>query len=662
MKQTFKGLLFMLLVAGTIIPATAQQNLKDQLMNSSKGPKAISAQDVRDAKEAQLNKFRANYNSNSRAITTPLVIDYDQCDEEQAINDGYDYQRFVWDVNRFNEEVDYPSFDWGMVDFIAPGLGAFDPTATTLTCSSYDITNATLDSVVLFSAYENITGSVDTLILRIYDGNFTFTAGEVSPTSTILSEDTLISGIDFQSGAALMLDPITYVPSTPVTLGAGDTYGFYFEFIGDTANAFNVLAGYRDECADAEAASESTFPLNSIYWINADLTPQGGPSLSGINSVGFTFPTCGEFYIQNWAVQSYLTATVEFVADIDASATSGCDGDAINLTAQASGNSGTPLVYTWSSTSGQLTSTSGSQTSIILGSTDATVTLTVSDGVDTISTTLDLTSNAVSVSLPAAIGLDCGEDSLLVASVSGVLQGLQYAWTGPAGPSTSPTYTVANPGAISVDVTNAFGCTDDANSLASFNGINQILDFDVRLTCENPVDPTCYAIGLPITFFNNSTELTGWNFSWDYTEGNTTIDEPTVTFSSTGSDVAITLTATQVGNTNCSISLTQLVDILPAGSCQCTNSINDNYLNEFIDVYPNPNNGQFSINFRDLGNEDVTIEVYNLQGQRVYNSATSLTSGNTYETVDITSNANGTYLVKMTVGNDVLTKTITLNK
>ncbi|PCJ28315.1 MAG: hypothetical protein COA97_01395 [Flavobacteriales bacterium] len=85
----------------------------------------------------------------------------------------------------------------------------------------------------------------------------------------------------------------------------------------------------------------------------------------------------------------------------------------------------------------------------------------------------------------------------------------------------------------------------------------------------------------------------------------------------------------------------------------CTVGINENTLieNEVI-VYPNPNNGTFTIEASNL--ENSVLEIYNLTGQLV--SQTTLQ--NNTKTIDISKQANGLYLLKITSNQQVVTRRI----
>jgi uncharacterized repeat protein (TIGR03803 family) len=67
--------------------------------------------------------------------------------------------------------------------------------------------------------------------------------------------------------------------------------------------------------------------------------------------------------------------------------------------------------------------------------------------------------------------------------------------------------------------------------------------------------------------------------------------------------------------------------------------------NGTITVYPNPNNGKFTVALRNLPNEKATIEVYNILGEQVLSAPLDNTpSGNS---IDMSSQSNGVYLYKV---------------
>lgn len=85
-----------------------------------------------------------------------------------------------------------------------------------------------------------------------------------------------------------------------------------------------------------------------------------------------------------------------------------------------------------------------------------------------------------------------------------------------------------------------------------------------------------------------------------------------------------------------------------------TTSIND-LDNISLNVYPNPNNGEFTLNVNTTDVNELAIRVVNLQGKEVYfqNSFTNLNSIN--ERIDLSDNSSGIYFVIVTTDKGIVT-------
>jgi Secretion system C-terminal sorting domain len=95
---------------------------------------------------------------------------------------------------------------------------------------------------------------------------------------------------------------------------------------------------------------------------------------------------------------------------------------------------------------------------------------------------------------------------------------------------------------------------------------------------------------------------------------------------------------------------------LDSNGCEianCSVGIEDNEINEDgITVYPNPNNGLFTIELMDV--ENTTIEIYNIAGQLVLQkkSTRNLTK------INLTKHSKGMYFVKVKTGNKTTTRKV----
>ena len=75
-----------------------------------------------------------------------------------------------------------------------------------------------------------------------------------------------------------------------------------------------------------------------------------------------------------------------------------------------------------------------------------------------------------------------------------------------------------------------------------------------------------------------------------------------------------------------------------------------------VNIYPNPNNGQFRVDIED-GEATASIEVFDFMGKKVFDKTSS---GNKF-IIDITDQARGIYFVKVTIGDEVFNEKIVKN-
>ncbi|WP_310555156.1 endonuclease [Flavobacterium sp.] len=128
------------------------------------------------------------------------------------------------------------------------------------------------------------------------------------------------------------------------------------------------------------------------------------------------------------------------------------------------------------------------------------------------------------------------------------------------------------------------------------------------------------------------------NFSIDETiRRKSTVTRPTITFNkSTQWDVFATDTCTGIGNRMGNGS--EIKDIT----------------NIDFNIYPNPSNGNFTIDFKSI-NATHSIEIYSLIGQKVFENE------NTDSTVSVSNLQKGIYLIKVTKGAETIMKKIVIN-
>jgi hypothetical protein len=76
-------------------------------------------------------------------------------------------------------------------------------------------------------------------------------------------------------------------------------------------------------------------------------------------------------------------------------------------------------------------------------------------------------------------------------------------------------------------------------------------------------------------------------------------------------------------------------------------------------MYPNPNNGQFTIELNSAGKEMLNIDIINISGATVYSMKDVEVSGFVSQKMNLGNLGDGTYLVRLSIGNEsTLTKLV----
>ena len=88
-------------------------------------------------------------------------------------------------------------------------------------------------------------------------------------------------------------------------------------------------------------------------------------------------------------------------------------------------------------------------------------------------------------------------------------------------------------------------------------------------------------------------------------------------------------------------------------------------VNEFAEltnfsIYPNPNNGEFEIQFKSVSDNIIKVEMFDIRGRSIFNRSFNATSSFN-ETINLGNLQSGIYLVKVTDGNRRSTRKIIIN-
>jgi hypothetical protein len=83
-----------------------------------------------------------------------------------------------------------------------------------------------------------------------------------------------------------------------------------------------------------------------------------------------------------------------------------------------------------------------------------------------------------------------------------------------------------------------------------------------------------------------------------------------------------------------------------------------------LSLYPNPNNGQFQITFKDRSVKNSEVKIFDAVGQVIYNQNMGANKNGAWYTtsVDISSMANGVYYVQVVINGNTITKKLVIQK
>lgn len=309
----------------------------------------------------------------------------------------------------------------------------------------------------------------------------------------------------------------------------------------------------------------------------------------------------------------YLTVIEAGALSATATATppSICTGGSSMITASVTNGSGSET-FSWSDGS-----TGNPITVNPTGSTTYTVTVTDGGNTATASASVTVEPDPTAVVTPTSQMICNGASATITAS-----GGATYSWsTGEttASITVSPTATTF----YTVTVTSAAGCTDTAVDTVEVNPTPApVAGFDDS-TSENTV-----------TFTNTSTGAT--SYAWNFGDGSSGTDaNPTHVYGSNGT-FTVTLTAT---NSCGSDTYSDDVTIVGVGIGSVESSL-------VFSVYPNPNEGVFTVAFSDNSGKPYSIRVYDLGGKKVFEE-TLTGSGSVQKQVDLTSLPKGFYTLHL---------------
>lgn len=460
--------------------------------------------------------------------------------------------------------------------------------------------------------------------------------------------DTVLIGVNAAPAFSLGSD-VTVCTGTQVTFsGPGGQYDYLWS-TADTTITITTGTGGNYElmvtdtvsgCYESDTIALNVNPLpavalgadSTICSVNAPVV-LAGPSgnYTYMWSDASTNPTLSVNATGTYYVTVTDTATTCFSGDtimvtINSTPVVSIGGDStqcggsIMITAPAG-----PFDYLWNdnTTNGSLTATATGVYSVIV--TDSVTGCAAADSVT-------LTINAVPL---VDLGTDttfCGGSTTLDA---GVTTNGAYLWNNN---STNQTLLVTASGQYYVQVTDSLtGCgASDSVNLAISPPINvtfnitqtTICTTDAPLTLSgSPAGGVFTGPGVSGTTFNPATAGVGTHsITYDYTDANGC--------QGTASDV-ITVSA-------------------------CV-GVDEPFVMAGMSVFPNPNNGAFTLTIKDADYTELTIEIASVDGKIIYSDKASNVQGNYVKPLDLSTHANGIYFLRLTANGQTFMQKIVKN-
>ena len=222
--------------------------------------------------------------------------------------------------------------------------------------------------------------------------------------------------------------------------------------------------------------------------------------------------------------------------------------------------------------------------------------------------------------------------------------------------STANSYTDLNPptGTVyyQIEVVKASGCYPDTTSSKANTNYNTSRSNTANNGSIAPMYLTAEFSGniqtgiwpIQVEFTDNSTGSPD-NWHWNFGDGNSSIEQnPNHTYNNTGI-YTVSLVACN-GNTCDTITKTDYIEVLPNGMVEIGVEMS-------AKLYPNPNDGSFTIEINDKGTHKLELHIYNNIGSEVFFDKFS-SSGNTSRRINLQTLSNGVYYVHLNTKSTVV--------
>ncbi len=364
--------------------------------------------------------------------------------------------------------------------------------------------------------------------------------------------------------------------------------------------------------------------------------------LIGLGS-GAVFPVGNSIEVYRVTDQSGNSSTCSFTVVVEDTAAPEitCTPDIMLTGCEQEVNYNLPTAVDACSTVGTPTLMSGLGTGAVFPVGTTTETYEVADGAGNTtmcSFTITIT-NDVDGTI-SALQNACHDEDNGSATVTGSGGAGPYSYDWGNGQTTSSATDLA-PASYAVIVTDANGCSNEVFVTISANP-------EISSTLDNLQDESGGDANGAIAI---TTEGGSGDFTYEWTSDNG--------FFSTDEDIegltAGTYSCIITDAEGCSIPLGPFV-------VASVSSINDPEFAAQVSIFPNPTSGEVQVNLSEnLRGADIAFEVFSITGQQLQSTAVLPLNSDAF-TLDLSTEVNGIYLVKIQIDEEVLVKRIVLNK
>ncbi|MDQ3110220.1 MAG: T9SS type A sorting domain-containing protein, partial [Bacteroidota bacterium] len=446
--------------------------------------------------------------------------------------------------------------------------------------------------------------------------------------------DTILVGINAAPSFSLGSD-VSICDGNSVTFSGPSGQFDYLWNTTDTTQAINAGAGGNYElivtdtinaCFNSDTVALSVNPLPAVMLGN-------DTAICSMN-LPYTLSGPNGNYSYNWSDASVapslnVNSTGTYYVTVTDNLTTCFSGDTVVVTINPSPLLSLGSDTTFCSASGPFTinATAGpynylwsdlSSGMSITTNTTGTYDVTVTDSI-TGCAAMDSITVTVNASPVVNLGSDtsmCGGTITLDAQNAGAM----YVWS-----TTDSTQTilVSSTGNYAVDVTTAAGCSASDSVMVTiftqptvtFSMQNSACIDDATITLSaSPVGGAFTGVGVTGNMFSPSAAGVGLQ---------------TVTYSYTDAN-------------GCFGSVDETIDVLA-----CV-GVNEPFVAAGMNIFPNPNNGSFTLTINDADYNEITVELVSVEGRVIYSDKASDVKGVYVKQLDLSTHANGIYFLRVT--------------